>query len=67
MACPTITHKGSFLQETYQYKLPVFYLSHSLYVTKKRDGQLNGSLVIALRPGFFILQHSEKWMDKFFP
>jgi hypothetical protein len=68
MACPIIIHKGPFLQDTwYQHKLPVVYLSYFLYVTKKRDGQLIESLVIALRPGFFILQHSEKWMDKFFP
>jgi hypothetical protein len=52
--------------DLYQYELAVFYLPHSLYVTKTRDGQRTGSLVIALRPGFFILQHSEKWVDKFF-
>jgi hypothetical protein len=32
---------------------------------QKRDGQLTGSLAIAHRLGFFILQHFEKRMDKF--
>jgi hypothetical protein len=78
--CPSITHEisvpSSGLSKYYTKRfvpsggVPIqtsSFLSHCLYVTKKRDGQLTGSLVIAHRPGSFncnILRNG--WISFFF-